>query len=545
MDGAATVAAGSGRVAFLQGLTAKQAAATLVVALLFGSLGSAAELLLDWRVQRQDLAAAMQQTLEMVRPSAAEAAYQLNDELARRVTVGLIRYATVRGVALFDDDGKVLARQQRSDANGAGGLAVWLFGDLCSYHVPLMQNARVVGRLEVELSPRLVAQGYFDRALFNAGMGLLRALAICGVVVFVFYGMITRPLVRLSQQVSEIDPRRPGVALLPLADQHKHDEVGALTDSLNALLAAFQRGLDERDRAEAELTALTLDLESRVEQRTQALARAKEEIEVLNRRLAAENQRLGGEVEVSRKLQRMILPTPEELADVPGLELAAYMDPATEVGGDYYDVLQAEDGRVCLGIGDVTGHGLESGAVMLMAQCAVRTLVTAGETDLPRLLSSLNRALYDNIRRMGSGRNLTLALLEYRREESGGRVRIAGQHETVIVMRRAGGMDLIDTADLGLPLGLVDTVGEFVAETEVILASGDGLVLYTDGITEAANTANDLYGLDRLCDVLASHWHLSAEEIRRAVIADVLDFIGEQKVFDDLTLVVVKQLPET
>ncbi|HCA97976.1 MAG TPA: hypothetical protein DEP38_26245, partial [Cyanobacteria bacterium UBA9226] len=100
----------------------------------------------------------------------------------------------------------------------------------------------------------------------------------------------------------------------------------------------------------------------------------------LNEKLKAENIRLSAELEVTRKLQKMILPKQEELDAIEELEIAGFMEPADEIGGDYYDVF-SENGRVKISIGDVTGHGLESGVVMLMTQTAVRTLQESNQTD--------------------------------------------------------------------------------------------------------------------------------------------------------------------
>ena len=109
------------------------------------------------------------------------------------------------------------------------------------------------------------------------------------------------------------------------------------------------------------------------------------------------------------------------------------MAPANEVGGDYYDVLQ-QNGKVKIGIGDVTGHGLESGVVMIMAQTAVRTLLTVEETDPVKFLNALNQIIYRNTNRMKSPKNMTLSLLEY----EGGVMRLSGQHEELIVVRNNG-----------------------------------------------------------------------------------------------------------
>ncbi len=267
-----------------------------------------------------------------------------------------------------------------------------------------------------------------------------------------------------------------------------------------------------------------------------ALAAANDEISRLNEQLKAENRRMGTELEVTRQLQQMILPRAEELQQIPELDIAGFMEPATEVGGDYYDVLQ-QNGRISIGIGDVTGHGLESGVVMLMAQTALRTLLIANETDPIKRLEVLNQIIYTNTRRMKSTKSMTLSLLEY----EAGMLYLSGQHEELVLVRRNGQIETVDTFELGFPLGIESDITPFVGQTETSLAPGEVAVLYTDGITEAINSGNKMYGLERLYQVLQRTYQLTAAEIRQAVIADVYQHIGEQRIFDDLTLVVIKQ----
>ncbi|MGL5059233.1 MAG: PP2C family protein-serine/threonine phosphatase, partial [Microcoleus sp.] len=266
------------------------------------------------------------------------------------------------------------------------------------------------------------------------------------------------------------------------------------------------------------------------------LVTANQEITVLNARLQAENMRMGTELEVTRKIQQMLLPKDRELKQVSGLDIAGFMESADEVGGDYYDVLQ-QDGRVKIGIGDVTGHGLESGVLMIMVQTAVRTLLAYNEPDPVKFLASVNRVIYDNLQRMKCDKNATLALLDY--EE--GMLKLSGQHEEMIVVRSSGTVERFDTIDLGFPIGLDADIADFIAETIVQLHSGDVVVLYTDGITEAENMNKVLYGLERLIEVIQMNCSRSASEIRKAVIDDLRSHIGEQKVFDDITLLVLKQ----
>ena len=174
---------------------------------------------------------------------------------------------------------------------------------------------------------------------------------------------------------------------------------------------------------------------------------------------------------------------------------------------------------------------------MLMTQTAVRTLHEMGQTDPVCFLDTLNRTLYKNVLRMNIDRNLTLAVLNY----SDGKVSISGQHEETLIVRAGGLVERIDTIDLGLPIALDDCITDFIDSVSIDLYPGDGIVLYTDGITEAKNIDNAQYGLERLCAIVSQHWHKSAEEIKQVAIADVREFIGEQKQFDDISLLILKQ----
>ena len=292
----------------------------------------------------------------------------------------------------------------------------------------------------------------------------------------------------------------------------------------------------ERRRAQEAVQKLNAELEQRVQERTLDLAAAYEEIRLLNEQLKEENVRMGAELAVTRKLQQMLLPTAAELQQIADLDIACYMAPADEVGGDYYDVLQ-HNGHIKIGIGDVTGHGLESGVLMLMTQAIVRALLTNGETDPVRFLDTVNRVLYGNVQRMGTDKNLTLALLDY----TAGEVRLSGQHEEMLVVRQVGTIERVKTMDLGFPIGLVEEIAEYIQHRTVVLTPGDGVVLYTDGITEAENAAGEQYGLERLCAVAGAHWGQAAAAIKEAVVADVQRHIGGHQVYDDLTLVVMKQ----
>jgi serine phosphatase RsbU (regulator of sigma subunit) len=265
------------------------------------------------------------------------------------------------------------------------------------------------------------------------------------------------------------------------------------------------------------------------------LAQANQQISQFNNCLQVENTRLSSELEVTQRLQKMLLPKEKELHQIEALEIAGFSEAAAEIGGDYYDVVQHQ-GRIIIGIGDVSGHGLESGVLMLMVQTAIRTLIEHHETDPKRLFEVLNRTIYKNVQRLNSDKNISLSLVDY----SEGILRISGQHEEILIVRQ-GQIERIDTVDLGFPLGLTESIADFVFETQIPFAPSEVAVLYTDGITEATNCQGVHYGLDQLCVVVQQNWQRSAQDIRQAVIQDLRSHIGIEQVYDDITLVILKR----
>ena len=252
-------------------------------------------------------------------------------------------------------------------------------------------------------------------------------------------------------------------------------------------------------------------------------------------KLESENLRLKAELEIAQRIQKTVLPGQCELAGIPALDIATFMEPVEEVGGDYYDVLLDGD-RVKIGIGDVTGHGVESGALVLMVQSAARTLMENGERDPLTFLDVLNRVIYKNNIRTKSDKHLSLAFVDY----CNGRITLAGQHEDVLIFRTTGEVERIDTLDLGFPVGLEADIRPFLARCDLSFTAGDVLLLHTDGITEAVNGEGQMYGLDRLCACAHAHRLQSAECISRLIIEDLKSHIGGHIVFDDITLMILK-----
>jgi len=300
------------------------------------------------------------------------------------------------------------------------------------------------------------------------------------------------------------------------------------TDEVGQVGVAFNRMAEE-------IRYHTENLEGLVADRTHALGQANAEISALNEKLTSENLRLGAELDVARRLQLMVLPKAAELESNPILDIASFINPADEVAGDYYDVLQ-DGAKTKIGIGDVTGHGLESGVLMLMVQSVARALQESGENDPKKFLTVLNRAIYKNVERTATDKHLSLAFVDYEDYQ----LTLSGQHEEALIVRGDSEVERIDTIDLGFPVGLEPDIGDFVDTKRVPFNDGDLLILYTDGITEAENPSGEFFGLDRLCDSARRHRLGRADQVKDGIIADLMQYIGTQKLHDDITLVVLR-----
>ncbi len=258
-------------------------------------------------------------------------------------------------------------------------------------------------------------------------------------------------------------------------------------------------------------------------------------VEEATRRERAEQARMAQELEIAARIQTAILPRHHS---VEGLEIATTMLPAAEVGGDYFDILPFKGG-CWLGIGDVAGHGLPTGVVMLMIQSLFAAAVH-GKPDLSpaEAWQVVNAVLTDNVRqRLQQDEHATLSLIRYKRE---GSLAIAGAHEDLLVWRRAQGRcELVPTP--GVWAGIREYVPEpDQAVVKCQLEVGDVLLLYTDGIIEARHANGEEFGIQRLQATVAELSERPVHEIRDQLMQRVTSWMHDQ--LDDLTLVVARYL---
>ncbi|TGG94214.1 diguanylate cyclase [Natronospirillum operosum] len=234
-------------------LTTRQAVLTFVIALIISIIAGLIELLDDVRVLRADIQQQTGRLLQLAGATAAEAAFQLNEELGEQVVSGIYNGGDVSRVVLRDDFGRVMASRETIGEADSGALLRHLFGDITDYHVPLTYDmgggraAEAVGELDMQLSLRVIGDAFLERSALIFSLGMLKALVIALLVVLTFHVLITRPLLRVYTAIVTVDPDQPGNWSRPRFRAHRNDELGSLVQALDDLLRAFQKGLDQRD----------------------------------------------------------------------------------------------------------------------------------------------------------------------------------------------------------------------------------------------------------------------------------------------------------
>jgi phosphoserine phosphatase RsbU/P len=244
-----------------------------------------------------------------------------------------------------------------------------------------------------------------------------------------------------------------------------------------------------------------------------------------------ERKKLEQEVAIAASIQESLFPS--VLPSLAASDLAARNRQARQVGGDYYDALPMEGGRYLLCVADISGKGLPAALLMANIQATLRATLGA-HACLADLATRVNGLLHAST---PSNRFATAFFLAYD-PPTGCCTYVNGGHNDGIVLRRGGNVELLTTT--GLPLGLFPRAA--YEEGHVSLEPGDLLVIYSDGVPEAENLANEEFGMERVIEVLRSHRDEPAAEIVDRMIGRIDAYVGSAPQFDDLTLMVLKRM---
>ncbi len=282
------------------------------------------------------------------------------------------------------------------------------------------------------------------------------------------------------------------------------------------------------------------NLEIKVEERTSELHAMNEEMSAINENLIEARDALWGEMQLAKKIQTALLPKEPAINDY---EISAVMQPANDVGGDYYDVINI-DGFNWIIIGDVSGHGVPAGLIMMMVQTSIHTALNQNPSLLPsELLSLINKTIRQNIVSLGEDKYMTMTVMA---AEKNGLFTLSGLHQDIFIYR--AGSDTVDVvATDGFWIGIMDNFGEMFNNQKLEMSTGDIMLLYTDGITEAwekgsiknhRSAETQMFGDKKLIKAFKESGKKSVDEIK----IDILKSLTNYNFDDDVTLVIVKRI---
>ena len=286
--------------------------------------------------------------------------------------------------------------------------------------------------------------------------------------------------------------------------------------------------------SESGVMKATLELHTGDEMQTlsEAFGKMVRDIDRYTKNLAlavAEKERISAELSVATNIQASMLPSifppfPER----PELDIYATMTPAKEVGGDFYDFFLVDDDRLAIVMADVSGKGVPAALFMVIAKTLLKNVAQTGLSPKDVLETVNNQLCVGN--EAGMFVTVWLGILEI----SSGKLTCSNAgHEYPTIKRCGGDYELIKDKH-GFVLAGME--GSHYREYEVLMAPGDRLFLYTDGVAEATNANNELYGTEKMLKALNSNKNASCEELLYKIKEDIDSFVKEAPQFDDITM---------
>jgi sigma-B regulation protein RsbU (phosphoserine phosphatase) len=248
---------------------------------------------------------------------------------------------------------------------------------------------------------------------------------------------------------------------------------------------------------------------------------------------AAAREKRNRELELAREVQERLFP--QEFPHLPGFDYAAKCRPALVVGGDYYDFIPVSDTGLVIAIGDISGKGISAALLMATLRAFLRGQTIDRHTDLTAVIANLNRLVYES---SAHDRYATFFLAVV---DSSSRILnyVNAGHNSPILLRSSGAdADVLRLDEGGTVVGLMPD-GSWI-QGQVILRSGDLLVAFTDGISEAMNASDEEWGVDRLIAALRSTFATPPQVILDSIMASADAFVASAPQHDDMTLIIMR-----
>ncbi|MBR6390476.1 MAG: SpoIIE family protein phosphatase, partial [Lachnospiraceae bacterium] len=339
---------------------------------------------------------------------------------------------------------------------------------------------------------------YVHRSVIKSVQFIVLFLVILGaIMLFVaarFADKLADPIAILTGQVSQIE----GDNLDFTCDLHTGDEVQVLGEAFESMTGRMKTYIDD-------ITAIT-----------------------------AEKERIGAELSVATHIQASMLPCIfPPYPDRDEFELFASMDPAREVGGDFYDFFLVDSDHLGIVIADVSGKGVPAALFMVISKTLIKNRALSGES-VDEVFTHANNQLCE-----GNAEDMFVTAWIGIIELSTGHMQWCDAgHEIPYLIHGDGSIEKIMPERKKLPLAAIEDTG--YVSNELDLNRGDMIFLYTDGVPEACDMNNELYGIRRLELALSSEYRADPETLLKAIRSDVDGFVGEAPQFDDLTMLCIQ-----
>jgi len=363
---------------------------------------------------------------------------------------------------------------------------------------------------------------------------LLSAFAIMFIFPLLIYNGLIKPLNILVNGIRKADKGDLDVTV-PIQFR---DEIGRLTHSFNGMINSIKGNHDK-------LEEYANQLETMVEDRTIELTEANEELEAINESLIETNKALeyakriaDMDMKMASQVQASLLP--DKSPDSKDWDIAFEFKPMSGVSGDFYDFYYEKDEISGVAIFDVSGHGVASGLITMIARSIVlRYFTRMGNVGLDFVLETINKNLIDEI--SDTDNYLTGILLRFNENKI---EYINAAHPAVIMKKsRDGRTGEIKAKNRDTSAGLlgIDDMNNSYNSLVFPIEQDDLILLYTDCLNESKNEAGEYFGKDRIKSSLKKTNSSKAGDILETVLNDFYDFIGNQPLKDDLTIIVIKK----
>ena len=251
---------------------------------------------------------------------------------------------------------------------------------------------------------------------------------------------------------------------------------------------------------------------------------------------AGEKRRLDSDLETAREIQSILLPA--DSPEIAGYEVSGLNIPARHVSGDYFDYLRIDDHRWGVAIADVSGKGIPAALITGMCRSTLRG-AAPGAGGAAAVLGAVNRRLYPDIKQ-----DMFVSMLYLILDTRGSDVTVARAGHDPPLLYRAAGREVVPLRPPGVAVGIDsgDVFDRVITDETVTLAPGDGILLYTDGATEALDRHEAEFGLARLTQSLQANAPKGAAATVANIADEVREFAGEAAQYDDITLIYIRKL---